>query len=99
MNSEFLELEAIQQLEQSTSPRERHAGALLAKHFEKLLRREYSQRLALAQLRHDLKQLPAGRARDAVAAGILQQMKEHNAAALRDAEQIQDEARRGIAGK
>lgn len=96
MDSEFIELEAIARLERSTDPRERHTGELLAKHFEKLMRREYSQRLALARLRADLKRLPAGPARDAIAAGILQQLKTHNAGALRDAEKIIEDAQRGI---
>jgi len=96
MDSEFIELEAIRRLEGSTDPRERRTGELLAKHFEKLMRREYSQRLTLARLRADLKRLQPGPARDAVAAGILQQVKAHNAGALRDAEKIVEDARRGI---
>ena len=96
MDSEYVELEAIARLEHSTNPEERHTGELLAKHFERLMRREYSQRLALARLRADLQRLPAGPARDAIAAGILQKLKAHNAGTLRDAEKIIEDAQRGI---
>ena len=68
MNSEYYEISEITQLEQSAY--DSRTGALLAKRFERLLKRQHSEIAQYKGLRRDLNRLPPGPTRAAIAAKI-----------------------------
>mgnify|MGYP006988862114 CR=1 FL=1 len=68
MNSEYLEIKEIALLEQSVY--DSRTGELLAKRFEKLLKRQRSEYAQLCALRRDLNRLPPGPTREAIATKI-----------------------------
>ena len=89
MNSEYIEIEEITQLELSTDYLEKKTGNLLAKHFETLLKREGSQLQHLKSLRTILQRLPAGHPlRRKIAKAIYNHIVSHQAAALRAARRL-----------
>ena len=90
MNSEYIELEAIKQLELSADFDEQRAGELLAKRFERLVKRQGSELAQLTALRRDLRRLPPG-PRRAVAEGIADQVRTNNGRALRIADKMLDD--------
>lgn len=75
MNSDYYEIEEITQLEQSLI--DRHTGELLAKHFEKLVKREYSELAQMKALQRDLGRLQPGPERKAIAAKIREYTASH----------------------
>lgn len=75
MNSDYYEIEEITQLEQSFL--DRHTGELLAKHFEKLVKREYSELVHMKALQRDLSRLQPGPERKAIAAKIREHTASH----------------------
>lgn len=68
MNSEYYEIKEIAQLEQSAY--DGRTGELLAKRFERLLKRQHSEIAQYKGLRRDLDRLPPGPTREAIAAKI-----------------------------
>lgn len=92
MKNEYLEIEQITQLELSHNPQEQRAGALLAKHFEKLLKRQYSEFAQLCALRRDLNSLPPGPTRAKIAAEISDFVEIHSGKAGRLCKRIEREA-------
>lgn len=75
MNSDYYEIEEITQLEQSFL--DRHTGELLAKHFEKLVKREYSELVHMKALQRDLSRLQPGPERKAIATKIREHTASH----------------------
>ena len=90
MTSKHTELQAIAQLEQSTF--NTSTGALLAKKYDRLLKRQQGEIRQLQGLRWALDLLPQGPARAAVAAQILQAATEHARQAEHLARDIMREA-------
>jgi len=90
MTSKHTELQAIAQLEQSTF--NTSTGALLAKKYDRLLKRQQGEIRQLQGLRWALDLVPQGAARAAVAAQILQATTEHARLAERLARDIAKES-------
>ena len=90
MTSKHTELQTIAQLEQSTF--NTSTGALLAKKYDRLLKRQQGEIRQLQGLRWALDLLPQGPARAAVAAQILQAATEHARRAQRLAQDIAKES-------
>lgn len=68
MNRDYYEIAEIKQLELAFL--DRHTGELLAKHFEKLVKRGNSELALMKALRRDLDRLPPGPERQTIAARI-----------------------------
>ena len=90
MTSKHTELQAIAQLLQS--PFNASTGALLAKKYDRLLKRQQGEIRQLQGLRWALDLLPQGADRAAVAAQILQATTEHARRAERLAQDIVKES-------
>ena len=90
MTSKHTELQAIAQLQQS--PFNASTGALLAKKYDRLLKRQQGEIRQLQGLRWALDLLPQGADRAAVAAQILQATTEHARRAERLAQDLAREA-------
>lgn len=91
MESEYHQIAAITQLEQS--PYDSHTGALLAKRFERLLKRQRSEITQLKSLRRDLNRLPAGAQREAIARQIRAFTADHAHRLERYTNKLVEEAR------
>lgn len=93
MKSKYFELRTLAALERSADPGERYHAQLIAKHFEKLLKRQESETVQLRALRRDLETLPAGPLREQIAAEILAYVESQQNYACRIAERTAQQAR------
>ena len=75
MNSDYYQIKEIAQLE--LSPYDGRTGDLLAKRFERLLKRQHSEIAQYKALRRDLSRLPPGPTREAIAAQIRAYTADH----------------------
>lgn len=93
MNSEYKEIAEITQLE--LSPTDGYTGALLAKRFEKLMKRQYSEIMQYSALRRALDRLPPGPIRKAIAAKIQEHTADHARRIERHAARLVEDAATG----
>ena len=93
MESEYSQIPEITSLEQSRE--DGPTGALLAKHFERLLKRQYSELAQFRALSRDLERLPPGPTRKTIAATIRAYTADHARRIERHAAQLVREADTG----
>lgn len=91
MNSEYYEIREIAQLEKSLF--DSRTGELLAKRFERLLKRQHSEIAQYKALRRDLNRLPPGPTREAIADKIRAFTAEHARRIERYANKLVEESR------